>query len=105
LHRKDRLGERLVKAQLMAIHFAHSNREETEIILEGLRKRQPEVGRANYNSLARIPAKPYPAPQAILNAYELCLMQAPDAVDVSPLALWDLHYLRELDQAGFVESL
>lgn len=105
LKRKDRLGERLVKAMVLGVHFARAHREETERILEGLRRRVPEAGHVTYNSLAKIPVKPYPAPEAVMNAYELCCMKAPEAKEVSPLALWDLHYLRELDDSGFIDGL
>lgn len=105
LRRKDRLGERLVKAEVLAIHFAHAHREETEIILEGLRKRAPEAMGVSYQGLARMPRKPYPDPKGIQNAYDLCLMKDPEAEAVSPLALWDLHYLRELDYSGFIDRL
>jgi len=105
LQRNDRLGERLVKAMVLGIHFAHTRREETELILEGLRRREPEAGHASYQSVDRMPARPYPSPEGIANAYALCLMQKPEAKDVSPLALWDLHYLRELDHSGFIDSL
>ena len=105
LKRKDRLGERFAKAVVMGIHFARTRREETEKILEALRKREPEASSARYESLARMPIKPYPTPQAVLNAYELCLMKAPEAKELSPLALWDLHYLRDLDDSGFIDGL
>jgi ABC-type nitrate/sulfonate/bicarbonate transport system substrate-binding protein len=105
LKRKDRLGERLVKAVVMTIHFARTHRDETERILEGLRRREPEASSARTDRLARMPIRPYPLPQAVLNAYELCLMKAPEAKDVSPLALWDVHYLRDLDDSGFIDTL
>jgi len=105
LHRDDALGERLVKAMVLGIHFAHTRREETELILEGLRRREPEAGHTSYQSVDRMPSRPYPDPEGIANAYALCLMQRPEAADVSPLALWDLHYLRELDHSGFIDSL
>ena len=105
LERKDRLGERMVKAVVMGIHFARTHREETERILDGLRKREPEAGSVRYESLARMPIKPYPALDAVANAYELCLMKIPEAKAFSPLALWDTHYLRALDQSGFIDQL
>jgi hypothetical protein len=89
----------------MGIHFARAHREETERILEGLRSREPEAGSVRYESLARMPIKPYPAVDAVANAYELCLMKIPEAKDFSPLALWDTHYLRDLDQSGFIDGL
>lgn len=105
LQRKDRLGERLVKAVVMGIHYAKAHREETELILRGLMERMPELGKVRYESVARIPAKPYPELAAVRNAHRLCLMKADDASKISPLALWDIHYLRELDQSGFIDDL
>jgi ABC-type nitrate/sulfonate/bicarbonate transport system substrate-binding protein len=105
LKRKDRLGERLVKAMLMGIRYARAHRGETEHIIEGLKKRVPEARTVSYNSLAKLPLKPYPEPRAVMNAHRLCCMKAPVARDVSSLALWDLHYLRELDASGFIDDL
>lgn len=105
LRRKDRLGERMVKAVVLGIHYARTHREETEKILDGLRKREPEAAGVRYESLARMPAKPYPALDAVANAYELCLMKIPEAKSYSPLSLWDVHYLRDLDDSGFIDGL
>jgi ABC-type nitrate/sulfonate/bicarbonate transport system substrate-binding protein len=104
LKRKDRLAERLVKALVLGIHYARTHREETERILGGLRQRVPQAN-ATYNSVAKLLPKPYPDHQAIANAYELCCMKDPKAKELSPLALWDLHYLRELDDSGFIDRL
>lgn len=105
LARKDRLGERMVKALVLGIHYAKTHRDETEKILEGLRKRESEAGSVRYESLSRMPSKPYPTMEAIGNAYELCLMKIPEAKNYSPVSLWDLHYLRELDDSGFMDGL
>ncbi len=105
LKKYDRLGERLVKAQVLGIHYARTFRAGTEKIVEGLRRRVPEAGRASYNSVAKFLAKPYPDHQAVTNAYRLCCMKVPEAKELSPLALWNLHYLRELDNSGFIDAL
>jgi ABC-type nitrate/sulfonate/bicarbonate transport system substrate-binding protein len=105
LARKDRLGERMVKALVLAIRYARTHREETEKILDGLRRREPEARTVRYESLTRMPTKPYPTLEAIGNAYELCLMKIPEARQYSALSLWDLHYLRELDNSGFIDDL
>jgi ABC-type nitrate/sulfonate/bicarbonate transport system substrate-binding protein len=104
LKRKDRLAERLVKALVLGIHWARSKPDETQRILGGLRQRVPESN-ATYNSVAKLLTKPYPDHQAIANAYELCCMKEPKAKELSPVALWDLHYLRELDDSGFIDRL
>jgi ABC-type nitrate/sulfonate/bicarbonate transport system substrate-binding protein len=105
LQRKDRLGERLVKAQVMGIHFARTRRGETERILEGLRQRIPEAKNANYRSVAKLLPKPYPDHEGVANAYRLCCLKSPETEEMSPMALWDLHYLRELDNSGFIDAL
>jgi len=105
LKRKDRLGERLVKALLQGIHFARTRRAETEQILDKLRKRVPEARSVSYNSVAKLSAKPYPDLEAIANAYELCCMKDAEARELSPTALWDLHYLRDLDSSGYIDGL
>ena len=58
-----------------------------------------------YDRLERMPRKPYPDAQAIINAYELGCIKSPEAKKQSPLALWDLHYLRQLDNSGFIDKL
>lgn len=105
LNKYDRFGERLVLAQVLGIHFARTRKEETEKIIEGLKQREPEARSVSYNSVAKLLAKPYPDHRAVANAYRLCCMKTSDAEQISPLALWDLHYLRQLDQSGFIDAL
>ena len=105
LNKYDRFGERLVLAQVLGIHYARTHREETEKLLEGLKQREPEARGVSYNSVAKLLAKPYPDHQAVANAYRLCCMKAPEAKEISPLALWDLHFLRQLDNSGFINQL
>jgi ABC-type nitrate/sulfonate/bicarbonate transport system substrate-binding protein len=101
LNKYDRFGERLVLAQVRRIHYARSYRKETEELLEALKQREPQARGVSYNSVAKLLAKPYPDHQAVANAYRLCCMKAPGAKELSPLALWDLHFLRQLDNSGF----
>lgn len=105
LNKYDRLGERLVLAQVLGIHFARTRKEETEKILEGLRQREPETRGVSYNSVAKLAMKPYPDIQAVANAYRLCCMKDAAAKDLSPMSMWDLHYLRQLDNSGIIDGL
>lgn len=105
LNKYDRFGERLVLAQVLGIHYARTRREATEKILEGLKQREPEARGVSYNSVAKLLARPYPDHHAVANAYRLCCMKAPEAKEISPLALWDLHFLRHLDNSGFINRL
>lgn len=107
LHKKDRLGERLVRAMVLTIHFARTQPDEANRLLgpatAGARMYTGRGGRAG--SMARLPMKPYPDPDAVANAYRLCCMQYPETQSTSPYALWDTHYLRELDLSGFIDEL
>ena len=105
LEQKPGLAERLVKAQVLGIHFARTRRGETETILDGLRRRVPECKNVNYRSAAKLLPKPYPDHEAVANAYRLCCLKTPETEEQSPLALWDLHYLRQLDHSGFIDQL
>jgi ABC-type nitrate/sulfonate/bicarbonate transport system substrate-binding protein len=105
LEKKDGLAERLVKAQVMGIHFARTRRGETEEILAGLRQRVPECKNVNYRGVSKLLPKPYPDHEAVANAYKLCCLKSPETEEQSPMALWDLHYLRQLDNSGFIDNL
>jgi ABC-type nitrate/sulfonate/bicarbonate transport system substrate-binding protein len=59
-----------------------------------------------YRELARVlEPRLYPAMDAIANVYQEALRQDPDAAKVNPLSLWNLHYLRQIDDSGFVDRL
>jgi hypothetical protein len=105
LNKYDRFGERLVLSQVLGIHFGRTRKQETEKILEGLKRREPEARGVSYNSVAKLATKPYPDIQAVANAYRLCCMKAPEAKELSPLSMWDLHFLRQLDNSGFIDEL
>ena len=40
-----------------------------------------------------------------MNAYTLSCMRYEDATLADPSALWDMHYLRDLDMSGFIDEL
>ena len=103
LHKEKELGDRLVKALVLGIHLSKTQKDKTEKILENLNTKKGES--FHYKSFERMAKKPYPDPQGVINAYELGCIKAPEAKQVSPLALWDLHYLRELDNSGFIDAL
>src|SRR5581483_4699034 len=67
LEKKPDLAARLVKAQVLGIHFARTRRGETEAILDGLRRRVPECKNVNYRSAAKLLSKPYPDHEAVAN--------------------------------------
>jgi ABC-type nitrate/sulfonate/bicarbonate transport system substrate-binding protein len=105
LNKYDGFGERLVLAQVLGIHYGRTHKAETEKMLEGLKRREPEARGVSYNSVAKLAMKPYPDIQAVANAYRLCCLKDPTAKELSPMSMWDLHFLRQLDNSGFIDQL
>ena len=105
LHAHEQLGERLVRALVRAIALVRTKPKEAREALERGSRGTVEITDRTMRSLSRLEKKPYPTAMGVSNAYELCTMQHPETAQVSALALWDLHYLRELDQSGFIDAL
>jgi hypothetical protein len=105
LNKKEQLGERLVRAQVLAIHYARMNPEEAQKLLDTKMGRPYTEHGGRVRSIARYPMKPYPTQAAIDSAFELCCMQYEETQEIQPAALWDLHYLRELELSGFIDEL
>ena len=62
-----------------------------------------------YDDLApTLEPKLYPGLDAIFNVYQEALKQDEkqgDAARIHPLALWNFHFLREIDDSGFIDAL
>jgi ABC-type nitrate/sulfonate/bicarbonate transport system substrate-binding protein len=105
LHQKEQLAERLVRAMVLAIHYARVHPEDAQELLDTkMGKPYTEHG-GRAQGIARYPMKPYPTQAAIDSAFELCCMQYEETKEIQPAALWDLHYLRELELSGFIDEL
>jgi hypothetical protein len=52
----------------------------------------------------KLQVKPYPTPQAISNTYEIAVQEY-GAAGINPMTLWDLHWVKELDDEGFIDGL
>ncbi|MGE5220604.1 MAG: hypothetical protein ACM3SP_26655 [Chloroflexota bacterium] len=48
--------------------------------------------------------RPYPTVEAIVNSNEIAAHEYGSGVE-NPLTLWDLHWVKELDDAGFIDEL
>ena len=42
---------------------------------------------------------------AIRNVFELAKRQYPKVESTNPIALWDIRYLRKVDDSGFIDKL
>lgn len=50
--------------------------------------------------------KPYPTPEGIINSHEISTDEWPAGKSLeNPLTLWDLHWLKQLDDEGFIDHL
>ncbi len=59
-----------------------------------------------YDELEQIlQAKPYATIPAISNVYEIAKEQNQEAEKTDPMALWDFHFLRRIDDNGFIDNL
>ncbi len=102
--------ERFLKGLIEGIAFFKTRPEESiKVIQERVTKHGQmnlEQATITYQSLAGIlEPKLYPKMQAIANVYEEAIRQDKDAKKINPMALWDLHHLRRLDDMGFVDGL
>ncbi len=65
----------------------------------------PAELRRQVDSIAELlQIKPYPTIEAILNTDEIAAQEYGPTVE-NPLTLWDLHWLKELDDEGFIDDL
>ena len=102
---------RFLKALIDAIHFFKTKPAEVvQILQKNLSRRYALNEEAYYIHLQRewaklLLAKPYPLPAAIQNVFELDAAHDPNMGGISPMEPWDLHYLREIDDSGFIDAL
>jgi len=61
---------------------------------------------ALYNEWAQsLERKPYPSMEAMSNVFQLALRRNPEIADYNPVAMWDAHHVRELDNSGYIDKL
>jgi hypothetical protein len=75
--------------------------------LKGCMKLQndAELKRLFESVISGLKTKPYPTPEGIANTYEIAALEYPGAKGLNPLALWDLHWVKELDEDGFIDAI
>jgi len=104
----------LMKEYLKAVVHASAlliyRRDEAMEIIAGEPMRLMKV--SNIDELRRqvdsivemLHVKPYPTGEAILNTNEIAAHEYGGGVE-NPLTLWDLHWLKELDDEGYIDDL
>jgi sulfonate transport system substrate-binding protein len=102
--------DRFLRAMIEGIHFFKTQPERaTKVVLERYKKEgdlDQETALEIYECLAAaLEPTLYPSPLAIANVYQEGIRQDPDATKMQPMALWDLHFLRQLDDVDFMKNL
>jgi ABC-type nitrate/sulfonate/bicarbonate transport system substrate-binding protein len=102
--------ERFLKGVIEGIAFFKNNRKESIGIIQERHTAQGqldlEAATILYDELdRRLPRKPYASMAAINNAYQLGIRQDKAAEKINPMELWNFHYLRRIDDSGFIDGL
>jgi ABC-type nitrate/sulfonate/bicarbonate transport system substrate-binding protein len=100
-----------LKGFIEALHFFKTEPAKVVPILKtNLRKRYALEEDEYYEHLQRewaklLSVKPYPLASAIQNVYDLDVGKDPKMRHIGPMEPWDLHYLRKIDDSGFIDRL
>ncbi len=100
-----------LKALIEAVHFFKTEKEKSCAIIA--REVAPLIGLDGDDEVEYLHeqwsrllcAKPYPTPDAISNLYQLDVAHDPRANFITPLEVWDTHYVRMIDDSGFIDAL
>jgi ABC-type nitrate/sulfonate/bicarbonate transport system substrate-binding protein len=102
--------DKFLKGIIEGIAFFKTHRNESIKIIQS--KGKPDGALAQetathlYEQTANVLlAKPYASLQAISNAYEIAKRVNKDAAKVEPMELWNFHFLRRIDDSGFIDNL
>ncbi|MGH7769682.1 MAG: ABC transporter substrate-binding protein [Candidatus Binatia bacterium] len=100
-----------LKALIEAVHYFKSEKQKSCAILA--REYAPLIGLDAEDEIEYLheqwsrllSTKPYPDPMAVWNLYDLDVAHDPNANSVAPLETWDTHYVRTIDDSGFIDAL
>src|SRR5260370_954667 len=101
---------RFLKGLIEGVHFFKTQPERSINIIERRYNKEGQLNHAQatyvYHQLAPLLApKLYPTMAAVANVYEEAKREDADAGKINPMALWDLHHIRRLDDTGFIDEL
>jgi len=101
----------LIMAMIDGTHFFKTNKKDTLKILQEhcsdlLKIRGDEEWDCFYeNQVQTLESVPNPSLEAVQNVFALAVKRNPEIKAFNPLALWDLHYVKEIDDSGYVRKL
>ena len=99
----------LIRGTVEAVHFFLTQPAKTKRIMKEstiLGLQNDGEADALYDSWSSfLERKLYPTTEAINNVFALAARLKPEIADLNPLIMWNTHYLRELDDSGFIDNL
>lgn len=101
----------LTRGLVDAIHFFITRKAETlEILKEHatpiLKLETDQEVETLYDEWAQsLEKKPYPSLEGIANVFQLAVRRNPEIAAYNPLALWNTHFVRELDDSRYIDKL
>jgi ABC-type nitrate/sulfonate/bicarbonate transport system substrate-binding protein len=101
----------LILALIDGIHFFKTNKTDTLAIIKKhcsqlLKMHDDEEWNCFYDTQAEsLESAPYPSIEALQNVFALAVKGNPEIKEFNPLALWDLHYVKEIDDSGYIRQL
>lgn len=110
VERHPDLVMRFLKGVIEGVHFFKTEPERSaKIIRDRYAPEGPMSEAAAQETWAhlahQLEPRLYPTMAAIANVYEEAVRQDKDAKRVNPMELWDLHFIRTLDDEGFFANL
>ena len=104
------IADKFLKGICEGIAYFKTHRAESIKIIKNSYKDEgdldDEAATHLYDELKMIlQAKPYATIPAISNVYEISKEQDKAAEQTDPMALWDFHFLRRIDDSGFIDNL
>lgn len=104
------IADKFLKGICEGIAYFKTHRAESVKIIKDSYKDEgdldDEAATHLYDELKMIlQSKPYATISAISNVYEISKEQDKAAEQTDPMALWDFHFLRRIDDSGFIDNL
>jgi len=103
---------RYVKAAVHGIALMKLRRTDALDIVAGesarlmkLDQNRAELERQFACIVAPLQLKPDPTPAGIANSYDIGCNEWPGGAGINPMTLWDLHWLKQIDDEGFIDGL
>lgn len=104
--------EKLIRAVIYGIWFVKTHPEESISVLT----REKQDGKTNdrdfryafERQIQILESKPYPTALAIYHIHAQAVYlhpEIPNLSNLNPLSVWDTHWIREIDDSGFIDEL